>query len=121
MAKQTATPARKTPTRTTTVRRTEGVTRKVRADESKIQWGIPLGKKNLMLMAGAVGIIIVGYLLMATAISDDPANNQGIWNNAYAVTWAPILLVIGYCIIAPIAIMLRSKGDEVDNSGESVS
>jgi hypothetical protein len=121
MAKQTVAQARKTPTRTTTVRRTETTTRKVRADESKIQWGIPLGKKNLMLMAGAVGIIIIGYLLMATAISDDPANNQGIWNNANAVTFAPILLVIGYCIIAPIAIMWRPKRDEGDNTNESLS
>ena len=121
MAKQTAAPARKTQTRTTTARRTEGVTRKVRTEESKIQWGIPLGKKNLMLMGGAIGIIAIGYLLMATAISDDPANNQGIWNNANAVTFAPILLVIGYCIVAPIAIMWRPKKDETDNSAESAS
>jgi hypothetical protein len=73
------------------------------------------------MLGGAIVLMVIGYLLMATAVSPDPADNEGIWNNANAVTWAPILLVIGYCIMVPIAIMWRPK-DEADtrSTNESV-
>jgi hypothetical protein len=89
-------------------------------ETSKIEWNIPLRKENLMLMVGGIVVIIAAYLLMATAISPTPDNNQGVWNNANAVTLAPILAVIGYCIIVPFAIMYRPKRDADESSDETI-
>ncbi|KXK52266.1 MAG: DUF3098 domain-containing protein [Chlorobi bacterium] len=76
-------------------------------------WGFSFGRTNLILLLAGVAVIVVGYLLMGTAITDgDPAMNDGIWNNANAVTIAPILLTIGYGIIIPFAILYRGKKQE---------
>lgn len=79
-----------------------------------IPWRIPLDRTNYMLLGLGIAVIIVGYLLMSTGIPDDPVNNDGIWNNPMAVTIAPIVLVIGYCVIIPFAIFYRRKGDDVN-------
>lgn len=86
--------------------------RRVRVAESRVTWNLPLGKTNGLIFLGGLAVIIIGYMLMATAISDDPANNNGIWNNANSVTIAPILLTIGYCVIVPLALMYRRKQTE---------
>lgn len=73
----------------------------------KVQWEIPFSKQNVIIAAIGLAVILVGYALMATGITDQPAVPDGKWNNFMAVTAAPFLLVIGYCIIIPIAIMKR--------------
>ena len=78
-------------------------------------WNFPLTKRNYLLFAGGLGIIIIGFLLMATAITDDPAKYQTTWNNSLAVSVAPIVLVIGYCVIIPFALMARNSSEEQDN------
>lgn len=93
-----------TPHRTTTAI-------KSKAPQSNVRFGIPLGKINLVGILVGIGLIVIGYLLMGTAIvpDDQVANNDGIWNNSSSVTFAPILLVIGYCIVIPIALLYRPK------------
>jgi hypothetical protein len=123
MAKQnTAAPPRRPETaRPATTRRPATTQRRQRAEVSRIQWSIPLRKQNLILLVIGIVVIAAAYGLMATAISADPANNQGIWNNANAVTFAPILAVIGYCIIIPLAILYRPKGTAQDENTEATS
>jgi hypothetical protein len=59
----------------------------------------PFGKKNYVLFAISLVIIIVGYICLG--YGDDP-------NNPISLTLAPILLVIGYLSI-PFAIMARGR------------
>ncbi|MCX7929712.1 MAG: DUF3098 domain-containing protein [Chlorobi bacterium] len=75
----------------------------------RVSWTFPLGRTNVVLLACGLGTIIVGYLAMLTAISDDPAKHQNAWNNLLAVTVAPILLVVGYAILIPLGLLYRSK------------
>lgn len=59
-------------------------------------------KTNYILMALGLGMIIVGYILLA--VGD--------------ITGAPILLVLGYCAVLPIAILFgRKTKPEEDSSG----
>ena len=63
-----------------------------------VKWHFPLGKMNLYYLLAGLAIILVGYGLMATGITNEPALVEGTWNNAMAITVAPILLIIGYCV-----------------------
>lgn len=67
-------------------------------------WKFPLQKQNFLIIGFGIVVIIVGYLLMATGITEEPALPDGKWNNVFAVSIAPILLVIGYCVIIPFGI-----------------
>jgi hypothetical protein len=72
---------------------------------NKVIWEFPFRKQNFILLALGLGVIILGYLLMATGITDEPAIPEGKWNNPMAVIVAPLLLFIGYCILIPFAIV----------------
>lgn len=80
--------------------------------KDKTQWNFPLTKKNLIILAIGLGVILIGYALMATGISEGPAVPDGKWNNPFAVSVAPLLLVIGYCVIIPIAIFKFFKKED---------
>lgn len=71
----------------------------------KSTWEFPLEKKDMIFLLVGIGVIVLGYLLMTTGITEDPAVIDGKWNNPLAVTVAPMLLVIGYCVIIPMAIL----------------
>src|SRR5687768_9332586 len=92
-------------TRSTTRRKvtTTAARRSSASDLPPIPWSVPLQPVNYMLIGLGIAVIIVGYLLMSTGIADDPVNNEGVWNNPMAVTIAPIVLVLGYCVIIPFA------------------
>ncbi len=80
-----------------------------------VLWNFPLTKRNYLLFAAGLGVLVVGFLLMATAITDDPAKYQTTWNNPLAVSVAPIVLVIGYCIVIPYALMKRNNDEQQEN------
>ena len=50
----------------------------------------PLGRRNLLLLAGAAGSLVVGYSLLV----------------AGSVSAAAVLLVVGYCVLFPLGIAL---------------
>ena len=52
----------------------------------------PFGRKNYLLFLIGVVTIVFGYVLMYLTAD---------------IVWAPIILVIGYCVIIPIAIMIK--------------
>lgn len=80
----------------------------------KARWYLPFDRSNFLLFAIGLGVIIIGFIFMATGITEEPALPNGKWNNFFAITLAPILLVIGYCIIIPLAILKypREKKEE---------
>lgn len=72
-----------------------------------VKWEFPLEKNNLIIIGIGLAVILVGYLLMATGITEEPAIANGTWDNTMAVSVAPILLVIGYIVIIPYGIIKR--------------
>lgn len=101
MAKQAYQPATRRPATRATQARARSV------EQSNVSFGFPWTTQNLIGLSVGIAVIVVGYLLMGTAITKDVANNDGIWNNTNAVTIAPILLTIGYCVIVPFFIFKR--------------
>jgi len=59
----------------------------------------PFGRENYLILLAGVVVIIIGYI----ALSGDTV--EGFM----PLTLAPILLVIGYCVIIPVGIMYRKK------------
>lgn len=57
---------------------------------------------NYQIIFAGVVVIIAGYF----ALSAQP------WDNPMALTVAPILLVLGYCVIIPFGILYRRKKSE---------
>jgi len=70
---------------------------------------LPLGKQNFLIMGVGLLVIIVGYLTMLTG------SVEGI----LPLVVAPLLLVIGYCVIIPFGILYRptSKADAHPDHG----
>lgn len=113
MAKQSSAAASRRGTTRPAVRTTS---RRTIHEEPTVRWGIPLTKMNFFVILGGVALIVIGYLLMSTSIySGDPANNDGVWNNANAVSIAPIVLTIGYLVVIPFGLFYRFKKDEPEN------
>jgi NAD/NADP transhydrogenase beta subunit len=67
--------------------------------KSRKEGPFPFGRENYLILLAGVVVIILGYL----ALSGDTV--EGFM----PLTLAPILLVIGYCVIIPIGIMYRKK------------
>src|SRR5687767_14279443 len=106
MAKPTPSSSSNRPVRRTT---TTATRRPAAAPASRVNWDIPLTSTNIYILLAGIAVIIVGYFLMSLGIADDPLKNQGVWNRPEAVTIAPILLGLGYCIIIPYALLYRKK------------
>ncbi len=68
-------------------------------------WNFPLEKGNLIIIGVGVGVVLLGYLLMMTGITEQPAIPDGKWNNFWAITVAPLMLLLGYCVIIPFGIL----------------
>jgi len=64
---------------------------------------LPFSKENYFLLLAGVFVIILGYILMELGGAYD----------SLSIVIAPIILVIGYCVIIPFAIFYRKKEKEV--------
>ena len=60
---------------------------------------LPFTRRNYLLFLVGLVVIVVGYYTLSRPPADNPLS----------LTVAPILLVLGYCVIIPIAILLRGK------------
>jgi hypothetical protein len=60
-------------------------------------WNI-FDRLNYRYFLAGIGVIILGYIAMM----------QGPWNSFLSLHLAPILLLIGYCVLIPIAILKRT-------------
>ena len=71
----------------------------MKADKNNKITNWPFNKYNYILFGVGLCIILLGYLLMSLGEVD----------SFQSVKLAPILLVIGYCIVLPISIIYTSK------------
>jgi len=55
--------------------------------------------RNYIYLLGAIAILIIGYLFMA----------QAPWDGFISLTLSPIVLLVAYVIIIPLAILLKSS------------
>jgi hypothetical protein len=60
---------------------------------------LPLDDTNYKILIGGLFIIFLGYIALS----------YGPWDGSLSLTIAPILLVIGYCVVIPISIIYRKK------------
>lgn len=61
---------------------------------------------NYLILLIGIATILVGYLVM----------NAGDAVSPLSVTVAPIILVIGYCVIVPLGIIYRKKRPETEKA-----
>jgi hypothetical protein len=60
----------------------------------------PLGRENFLLIGLGLMIIAAGYLALM----------EGSVEGFLPLVVAPILLILGYCVVIPIGILYRKKG-----------
>ena len=65
-------------------------------DQKEIESKMALGKKNLVMMAIGVAIIVLGFVLMAGGGSDDPNVFNYEMFNFRRITLAPLLVIGGF-------------------------
>jgi len=75
------------------------VTSKVAVKRKAPAMALPFTKTNYQILGLGLLLIILGYL----ALSQSP------WDGTMPLVVAPILLVLGYCVIIPLGILYRQK------------
>ncbi len=60
---------------------------------------LPFTKSNYQILGLGLLVIVLGYVALA----------QPPWNGTMALDVAPILLVLGYCVLIPLGILFRKK------------
>jgi hypothetical protein len=89
-------------------------TTRVSSKKKSVEWHFPLGPKNFMIFGVGALVILLGYILMNTAVAPDPNAPNPNWNSTLSTTVAPVILVIGYCVIIPLGIFLRFDKSSVE-------
>jgi hypothetical protein len=77
--------------------------RKAKKDEK-----LPLAKENFLIVGVGVVVIIIGYLALA----------KGPIEGFMPLVFAPIMLVLGYCVIIPLGILYKKSYINADQSGQ---
>ncbi len=72
--------------------------KKIRSGQRPDEW--PFGKKNWMILGAGLASIILGFITLASG----------------SITLAPILLVLGYCVLIPVGIMIKDKPKEPETA-----
>lgn len=63
------------------------------------------GKNNYYILYLGLGLLILGYILMA----------QGPWDNPLSLSISPIILLIAYLVIIPLSIVFKLPAKKDDN------
>ena len=79
---------------------------KTKLKKGKADDSLPFERENYIIVGVGILTIILGYIALA---------QDGV-EGFMPLTVAPILLLIGYCIIVPIGIMYRKKDKPVETS-----
>lgn len=104
----------KQPTKTTTTsRRRRGL--KSSKTKRKELFDFTLTSTNFIILGVGLGVILLGFVLMSLGITEKPAVPDGKWNNIWSVSVAPILLVLGYCVLIPYGLLKTFKADTVES------
>jgi uncharacterized membrane protein HdeD (DUF308 family) len=62
-----------------------------KAEKVRFEW--PFGPRNYLFFGLGIVMIVVGYITLASG----------------SITLAPILLVLGYCVLIPLSIIISGK------------
>ncbi|MGD1045570.1 MAG: hypothetical protein ABR936_09630 [Bacteroidota bacterium] len=73
------------------------IEKRVTAKQKAFNVVLPFTKINYQILSAGILCIILGYV----ALAQDP------WNGTMPLVVAPILLVLGYCVVIPIGILFR--------------
>ncbi|HEQ98645.1 MAG TPA: hypothetical protein ENO22_04810 [candidate division Zixibacteria bacterium] len=65
----------------------------------------PFGRKNYILFGAAILVLVLGFI--------------ALWMGD--ITIAPVLLVVGYCVLIPIAILVKGRKQEPEPETQSES
>ncbi len=76
---------------------------KAKATSRKSDDSLGFTRANYIFFAIGIITVIIGFIVLKMG----------------SITLAPVLLVLGYCVIIPIAIMYREKKDESPESGNT--
>lgn len=63
---------------------------------------LPFEKENYILFAVSLVVLTLGFVFLS----------MGPWDSFSSLTLAPILLVIGYCVTLPFAILYKKKTED---------
>ncbi|MFN5874918.1 MAG: hypothetical protein ACK45E_01445 [Ignavibacteria bacterium] len=83
---------------------------RVSTSRSSVNWKSPWNKQHYTYLGGAIAVIVAGFLLLAKGM-------YSTWDDPLSVDVAPVVLVVGYCILVPLAIMRRNSSDSTSNEG----
>ena len=75
---------------------------KSKIDNNPLFHSWSFGKINYQIFGIGLLIVIFGYFIMATG------ETESFWS----VKVAPIILIIGYCVIIPASILVKSKNNK---------
>ncbi len=72
---------------------------------------LPFGKENYQILGVGLLLIILGYVALA----------QQPWDGTMPLLVAPILLVVGYCVVIPIGILYRKRVPAANSAEKSAT
>jgi len=76
--------------------------------KEKMKADFAFGKVNYMLMLSGLGLILLGFALMAGGGSDDPTQFNDAIFSFRRITLAPLVVLAGF-VVEIIAIVKKSK------------
>lgn len=91
-------------------------TQPAKSARPKKESAFPLEKENFVIIGIGIALLIVGYILMA----------ENSVSGFMPTVVAPILLVLGYCVVIPYGILKRPKSaaakaeSEITETGSNV-
>lgn len=77
------------------------VASKVAAKKKAPSMALPFTHRNYQILGLGLLVIVLGYV----ALSQSP------WDGTMPLVVAPILLVLGYCVVIPFGILYREKSE----------
>jgi len=69
----------------------------------------PFDKQNVLIICSGIVVIVIGYILMA----------QDSVNGFVPTSVAPVVLLLGYCVIIPFGILKRAKKPAAAQSAQA--
>ena len=81
------------------------------AKRKSVSVPLPFTKRNYQILGLGLLLIVAGYF----ALSQQP------WDGTMPLVVAPILLVLGYCVVIPFGILYREKSSPMPTMPEGMS